>query len=488
MSQGVIDLRSPTPDPLSAPPSPSVGRSRDSSFRPSPSRRSTTVPSPARRGAAAPAAGPSNPRPAAEVIDLSLEDDDDIEPLARFVHNAEAGPARPRPLRLEAERFRNNMAGRSSAVGIDELRCLPPCSEADEADAAEIDAALARAAPAMERLGAAFGVRNDPRPVIHLPNPARGNGTVIPNPARGIGFGGAVLRRGNREVRFDPHGATRQFHINPADGVAAAPNPAPGDAPMVTRTVERRVRRLRRLVDPDYEPDEADAAEGAEVAAAAADLEGLYQRLQRPRAAAIYALGDLLQYPLGHGLMGRAPRDNDVPTILAKVVADTVPEARKGFTKTWEAEDIDADPTDKAIRVDDYGRVIPPTPKKNRKPYLSCAHCVNALRVSSAQRDPKDHVWALRCGHLIDQQCLHDLCSAAAAATEGDGDTAASDGRPAKRQRQSPRKSKRKAAARAPAEHLWLCPVADCQRVHIAQLVDGQWTQKQGVGAIQIYV
>ncbi|WOO83249.1 uncharacterized protein LOC62_05G006772 [Vanrija pseudolonga] len=454
MSQGVIDLRSPTPDPLSLPPSPSVGRSRDSSFRPSPSRRSTTVPSPVRRGAPAPAAGPSQLRPAAEVIDLSLEDDDDIQPLARFVHNAEAGPARPRHPHLEAERFRNNMA------------------EADEDDLAEIDAALARAAPAMERLGAAFGIRNDPPPAV--------------NPPRGIGFGGAVFRRGNRELRFNPNGATRQFHINPADGVAAPPNPPADDAHMATRSTGRRLRQLHRLVDPDYEPDEADGDEMAAAAAAVGDLDRLYQRLQRPRPAPVM-LGDFFQYPLGGGLMGRAPRDNDVPTILAKVVADTVPEARKGFSRTWEAEEIDADPTDKAIRVDDHGRVIPPTPKKNRKPYLSCAHCVNALRVSSAQRDPKDHVWALRCGHLIDQQCLHELCAAAA---EGNGDAAASDEPAAKRQRHSPRKSKRKTAARPPppAEHSWLCPVADCKRVHVAQLVDGQWTQKQGVGAIQIYV
>ncbi|KAL1405776.1 hypothetical protein Q8F55_007449 [Vanrija albida] len=450
---GVIDLRTPTPEPISLPPSPDrpspavAASSRDSSFRPSPSRRSTTGPSPPLR----PVAGPSGLR-AAEAIDLSLEDDDDDVPLP---------PPRPRvarppaPQRLDNERFRHEM-------------------DPDRAVTAELDLALSRAARArahVQRLAAVEAQTAAAAAAVAL----AANHAPADRPAGSIGLGGAVLRRGNREVRFDPIGATRQFHLQPGNGLAAAPEPPAGAMPT------RRVLR-RRLVDPDYEPDEGD---GVPLGAAGAAQRGFFGRLA---ALGQMANAGLFQYPLiPDGIMGRAPRENDVAAILAKVSADTVPEARKGFSRTWEAEDIDADPADKAIRIDDAGRVIPPTPKKKRKPYLSCAHCVNALRVSSAHRDAKDNVWALRCGHLIDQRCLHDLC-AQGGEGEGEGEDGADDARPAKRARASPRKSKRRTAAKPPVEQSWTCPVADCKRAHVAVLVDGQWTQKQGEGAIQIYV
>lgn len=168
---------------------------------------------------------------------------------------------------------------------------------------------------------------------------------------------------------------------------------------------------------------------------------------------------------LGRGGAGPArPGPQDVATILAKVEPSKVPTAKPGFTYTWDVDELAKEDKGRTvIQLDEDGAVMPVS---KAKPYLACAACPEPLRVSAGERTPDDRVWALRCGHMLDQRCLDRLAS-------GPDET--------------PQK-KRKTAKNQPREFAWPCPIEGCGKEHVSQFKDGVWAPKEGAGAIQVYI
>lgn len=175
-----------------------------------------------------------------------------------------------------------------------------------------------------------------------------------------------------------------------------------------------------------------------------------------------------LLHPLNH--MGGGPRAQpvqDIQTVLAKVTPEKVPVAQRGFARTWDAEVlVEEGEKQRGIVLDDTGDVV----KQQIKPYLSCSACPEPLRLGSAARDDNDRIFALRCGHLLDGKCTAAL---AAGPLE---DTA------------PPTKRRKTRSGNKNREHVFHCPVKGCGREHVSVLVDGQWAQKDGLGAVQVYV
>lgn len=141
--------------------------------------------------------------------------------------------------------------------------------------------------------------------------------------------------------------------------------------------------------------------------------------------------------------------------------------------------DPTAEKTQDPIELNDEGEVI------QRNPYiLRCAHCPTPLLLSSAYRSPKDTVWALRCGHLLDQACLRKL-------SEPPGVDAATAIRDAEALMAGPGARKRKRIpVRKPRRHIWHCPVESCGWPHTS--VEGpapafRWSQDEEKGAVQLY-
>lgn len=328
-----------------------------------------------------------------------------------------------------------------------------------------------------------------------------------------IGLGGAVFRRGDRQVHFAPGRAARHFHVarggEVEDEIENGDGGAP-PAPALRRNPQRTQRNVLVPLDPADDPDGigfrrlGDPGPAAQLArqrrpplrvaaAAAADairrdpngdrLEHGLHIIEDLRRLGADMAADADQGPgWGRFLMARmeavglglgmhagpaVPRD-DVQTTLGKVTPSIVPPAPDGFTRTWDAAEIEADVEAKRpIAIDDAGAVVK---AKHRAPYLACAVCPAPLRVSSAFRDEADRVWALRCGHLVDQHCLNSLSAAPEDPVE-----------PLAKRRRTRRLHKKK-------EHTWACPVAGCGREHVSVLVDGAWAQKEGQGGIQVYV
>ena len=189
-----------------------------------------------------------------------------------------------------------------------------------------------------------------------------------------------------------------------------------------------------------------------------ADAEGLLQRIQAP----VLHAG-----PAAFG--GRGPEG--VSAILDRVTPFHFTPPPPGFTTDFE------DPADKEpITLDDEGKVVKTTTKF--KPYLSCAMCHDPLLNSSYYRSDDDRIWALRCGHLIDQKCLAKL-STPESAPETEPELPL-----------GKRKKRRKVTRKVlPAvEHEYACPVAGCEGKCTSVLEDEKWEQKLGEGALVAFV
>jgi hypothetical protein len=173
---------------------------------------------------------------------------------------------------------------------------------------------------------------------------------------------------------------------------------------------------------------------------------------------------------------GAAPQADDVPAIIARVTIPTIPPARAGYTSTWDIVDVEAA---LPIELDERGRVLP----TKRKPYLACANCPEPLRASAGVRTDDDRVWALKCGHLLDERCFKALAGAPGAAK----DEAEIKANEQEEVEPSPKRRKARKAKPAPLQdHTWNCPT--CSREHVSQTVGGEWKQKEGLGATQIFV
>lgn len=131
--------------------------------------------------------------------------------------------------------------------------------------------------------------------------------------------------------------------------------------------------------------------------------------------------------------------------------------------------------------------------------YLECPGCLDPLRISSGYRSADDRVWALRCGHLVDQKCLRKLSTPVTpeqiknvtnmSSGESGVLTILEDSdvsRPSKKRR------KKGKTASGPLIHVWKCPVAGCARLHTSRRQDDtlgvdesdRWVQTDDGGAI----
>ncbi|RSH81687.1 uncharacterized protein EHS24_007870 [Apiotrichum porosum] len=465
-SHAIIDLSSPTPSPEPV----SRESTGQAAYRPSASssRAQSTHPvSPAPRAPPTPsrAAGAARPRfTEPDVIELSDSDDDDVQ-----ITGSNAGPSRPiahlPPRRAAAAaRLTNNDQFR------DAMDPRPLANRTN--DGSGLDATLAHRAAELNEL-------DQLEAEVGEAGPARLRNVLSPPPDAPLprmGFGGAVFRGGNRQVRFEPGRPAQRFRID-----------RNGDEAIEAEPERRQPRRGVPMRVPD------DGAGGAPINAPTAagqwrvnlNLAGLGGYFLN-RDGLMGALLDRGPVGLGLGLfgvgvgrVGRAPHNDDVPTILAKVVPSVIPPAPKGFTHTWDAEEIDTEVNGStAIELDGAGQVVP---IKKRQPYLACACCPEPLRVLSAARSDKDRVWALRCGHLVDERCLDTLGSG----SDDEDDPPLLDDEPLSKKRRPARKAKKVQPVK---EYTWECPVTGCARQHVSVFVDGVWKPKEGAGAVQIYV
>ncbi|ODN83595.1 hypothetical protein L202_01703 [Cryptococcus amylolentus CBS 6039] len=180
------------------------------------------------------------------------------------------------------------------------------------------------------------------------------------------------------------------------------------------------------------------------------------------------------------GGAGPARAEADIETILRSVEVPKYPPPTAGFMASFDMEEAQSK---QAIEIDDNGVV---KKKKRKQPILVCAKCKDPLLISEAYRTPADRVWALRCGHIIDQKCLDEIQAPRSimemASVDKHPDVL--DEQPAKR-----RKGLRKAKEQEkPAdEYTWKCPVEGCGKRHMSQDIGGSWVMVEGEGALQVY-
>lgn len=315
------------------------------------------------------------------------------------------------------------------------------CDDLHNSDRIELDQVLQQRREAMQDLarvnnGDRDNVQNRLDREVHSPPP----------PVPRIGLGGAVFRAGDRAVRFAPGRPTMRFRLR-------------GDEPVEEQRERIQPPRAARLGGA-FAPGAGNLGAAAAHETYIQGLGGLFGRAEN--------IMNALLHPLNH--MGGGPRAQpvqDIQTVLAKVTPEKVPVAQRGFARTWDAEVlVEEGEKQRGIVLDDTGDVV----KQQIKPYLSCSACPEPLRLGSAARDDNDRIFALRCGHLLDGKCTAAL---AAGPLE---DTAP----PAKRRKTRSGNKNR--------EHIFHCPVKGCGREHVSVLVDGQWAQKDGLGAVQVYV
>ena len=315
------------------------------------------------------------------------------------------------------------------------------CDDLHNSDRIELDQVLQQRREAMQDLarvnnGDRDNVQNRLDREVHSPPP----------PVPRIGLGGAVFRAGDRAVRFAPGRPTMRFRLR-------------GDEPVEEQRERIQPPRAARLGGA-FAPGAGNLGAAAAHETYIQGLGGLFGRAEN--------IMNALLHPLNH--MGGGPRAQpvqDIQTVLAKVTPEKVPVAQRGFARTWDAEVlVEEGERQRGIVLDDTGDVV----KQQIKPYLSCSACPEPLRLGSAARDDNDRIFALRCGHLLDGKCTAAL---AAGPLE---DTA------------PPTKRRKTRSGNKNREHVFHCPVKGCGREHVSVLVDGQWAQKDGLGAVQVYV
>ncbi len=318
---------------------------------------------------------------------------------------------------------------------------------------AELNRLVDRRREATEALLAADN--DERRRAILSPSPA-------PPPrerAHRVGFGGAVLRAGDRQLNYEPlpqgyNEAARIRRENEAHRWFAYPRP-------------RFAARFQAMLAPvtNYMGRGMGTGIGMGMGMGMADV----------------------------GVGGAGRREDDVAGIISKVDLPEFDPPQEGYMANFEIdESVKASKPTSPIALDEDGRVISTKPKS--KPYLACANCPEPLLVSSAYRTGSDRVWALRCGHMIDQRCLDDLSTPS---TEdelasvhrhppGDLPVLGADSHPIKKGRKRAKVTK-KTSPPAPDEYEWKCPVDGCGRVHCSVREGENWKQKEGEGALSVY-
>lgn len=172
----------------------------------------------------------------------------------------------------------------------------------------------------------------------------------------------------------------------------------------------------------------------------------------------------------------------DVQAIIAGIPKPTLPDPLPGFTSNFDLDSVHP------IEIDDSENVV----KTKKKPKLCCFICHNRLKLSSSYTSDDDRVWTLRCGHMIDQRCLHTLStpttpkelSAVAPPFVVLPVLGAPEPKTAKR------KVKGKVAKEMPREYEWTCPAKGCGMGHksVKMPEAEEWVQRAGEGALQVYM
>ncbi|KIR67945.1 hypothetical protein I314_01437 [Cryptococcus bacillisporus CA1873] len=180
---------------------------------------------------------------------------------------------------------------------------------------------------------------------------------------------------------------------------------------------------------------------------------------------------------------GPARREEDLEEILKNVPVPTYDPPTSGFVRNF---DMEMAQPNEAIVVDDNGRVVPSKKRRKVQPRLICAKCESALLVSESYRSPEDKIYALRCGHLIDQRCLDDLVTPRTPheLASVDRHPEMLDEPPTKK-RKSSRKPKK--MEKIPHEYKWTCPVEGCGQKHTSSELGGAWMNTEGEGAIAVF-
>lgn len=301
---------------------------------------------------------------------------------------------------------------------------------------------------------------------------------LSPAPAAGPAeprFGGAVLRRRGQQVRFRPGVPAEYRFLNDEDE---------DEGYNLRRRPSRLGARSTQDVNhPDHVPGPAEGG-------------SLVDNLRRAMHAHVprHFPNVLLNAFLDRradvaALMNVAgpARAMDARGILESVKPETPPSAGEGFTRTWDAEDLAKEVEEKerrgvVVELDESGRVVPEKRKARGQPYLACSACPEPLRLGSANRSPEDRVWALRCGHILDQRCFKFYA-----------EPSSSSGLPLLDDAQPPNKRRRSGRTRAPTrptkrEHTWSCPVKGCGHEHVSVLEGEEWAQLDNLGGVQMYV
>lgn len=299
---------------------------------------------------------------------------------------------------------------------------------------------------------------------------------------RRIGFGGAVLRQGDRQINYDrPHRANLPARPPaPLAGANARRHNAQQMANLDAQINERIQRRIRDRDDGGY-AGVADLLQGVMnnwgVAHGMDDARRaeLMERMTILRAQQMWGAG-----PAG---MANQRRLDDPQAIIAQVPKFEYPPLPDGFTSNFEI--------DSTIEIDQPA---------SSKRYLACVYCADPLLLSSGQKTPLDRVWALRCGHLVDQKCLDKISSPqteddraninrpppAGLPILGENEATAAAGRGGGRKAKKARPNTRKTANK-PVEYEWECPAKGCGHSHKSVLKDAEWVQTELEGALQLY-
>lgn len=181
------------------------------------------------------------------------------------------------------------------------------------------------------------------------------------------------------------------------------------------------------------------------------------------------------------GLHVRPPGGGtNVEEKTANVPTPIYPDPLPGFTNSFDLESLPG-----PIVVDDNGDVDKPIT------FFVCASCEDPLLVSGAYESSADRVWALRCGHLLDQKCLDrssipttpDQVRRIINYTAG-GLPILGDEAPKKKRRPSKRHNTK------PSVFPWSCPVEGCRREHCSEKRPDQevWLQTEESGALAAFM
>jgi len=296
--------------------------------------------------------------------------------------------------------------------------------------------------------------------ILATENDERRRAVLSPPPVqlpRRIGFGGAVYRAGDRQINYEP----LPDGYNQAARIRA----------------DNAVRQWEAVADDFSQPRVGGAGWRARMGQMVAALGGIPMRME--------------EHAGWRGAGGAGRREDDVAGIINKVELPGFDPPQEGFTVNFEVEEVPS-----PIALDEDGRVIASKSSQVKtKPYLSCATCPEPLLVGSAYRSFADRVWALRCGHMVDQRCLdalstpmtEDELASVHRHPPGDLPILGVHAVSVKKSRSKRAKVTKRTSPPPPAEYEWRCPVEGCGRQHWSVEEGDGWVQKEGEGALSVY-